>query len=124
MRLINLFKRIVNKLIDVFDLFIYNLYSKRKENEQLLVYNIINNGLPKSIGFDFEKIKSNTLNYVESLKVDNEIYKYKFCHSQITDNLYSSVFALLTLDLYDETKKLSEKDKQDWIDYFNSFQSS
>ena len=124
MRFINLFKRIVNKSIDVFDLFIYNLSSKRKENEQLLVYNIINNGLPKSIGFDFEEIKINTLNYIDSLKVDDKIYKYKFCQSQNIDNLYSSVFVLLTLDLYDETAKLSEKDKQDWVDYFNSFQSS
>jgi prenyltransferase beta subunit len=105
------------------DKLIYNLPTKNKKNTDKLINNIIQNAVPKAINFDYENIKKSTLQYVRSLKIDDKIYNYKFAESQVKENLYSSVYALLIFDLYDEVKNLTEIEKKEWIDYLDSFQN-
>jgi prenyltransferase beta subunit len=115
--------RIFKKKLNYMDKLIFNLPTKSKKNSDKLINNIIQNAVPKAINFDYESIKQDTLQYVRSLKIDDKIYNYKFAQSQVKENLYSSVYALLVFDLYDEVKNLTEIEKKEWIDYLDSFQS-
>ena len=120
---LQIIKRAITQLIYSFDLWIYNLPTKNKKDTNNLINNIIQNAVPKAIGFEYEKIKQETLACVKGLKTDAKIYNYKFSSSQQKENLYSSVYALLIYDLYDEVKNLSENDKKEWVDYLDSFQN-
>ena len=56
------------------------------------------------------------------MRVNDSIVKYKFASSQQKENIYSSVYACLIYDMYGEIEKLADAQKQEWVDYFDSFQ--
>ena len=79
---LQIIKRAITQLIYSFDLWIYNLPTKNKKDTNNLINNIIQNAVPKAIGFEYEKIKQETLACVKGLKTDAKIYNYKFSSSQ------------------------------------------
>ena len=58
------------------------------------------------------------------MRVNKTFFKYKFASSQQKDNIYSSVYACLIYDMYGELIKFSNIQKKEWLDYFDSYQSS
>lgn len=97
------------------------LNMQRKTNRRVFE-NYVNIGVANAINFDFQSFKLNVLTYIETLKVGDNLYHYKFAQSQSCPNLYASVYALLTFGLLNETKRLGENQIDEWTSYFNSFQ--
>lgn len=73
-------------------------------------------------GFKYESFKEDVIGYVGS-NLFEEQYKYKFANSRESTELYSSVYAVMTLGLFDEIKNLTDKEKLNWSNYILSFQN-
>jgi prenyltransferase beta subunit len=69
----------------------------------------------------YEDLKQQVLNYIKSLN-GNKIYLYSFSKSSNSYNLYSSVYAILLLGLFDEIKNISINEREEWANYILSFQ--
>jgi hypothetical protein len=95
-------------------------FANNKEYE-FLIANIIHNGIPNVLYFDYERMKRRCISLVNSMRLET-FYKYKFAPSQKKENIYSSVYACLLLDMYGEIENLSESQKEEWAEYFDSFQ--
>lgn len=82
---------------------------------------VAHNGVDNFLKFNYSDFKSSTLNYIETTKVAN--YSYSFSKSSSVPVLYGSVYVCMLKGLFGEIDKLSTKEKRDWADYFDSFQS-
>jgi prenyltransferase beta subunit len=71
--------------------------------------------------FEFIEFKNDILKYLD-LNKTSKTYQYKFANSSTESELYSSVYAVMTLGLFDEVKNLNIKDKDSWSNYILSFQ--
>jgi prenyltransferase beta subunit len=95
-----------------------NLLDSQKYSQELSAfpckYNINN--------FEYINYKKEIIKYIRSNKGDN-IYEYKFCNSIKEYDLYSSVYAVMTLGLLNEVKNLSLEEKLNWSNYILSFQN-
>ena len=81
--------------------------------------------------FYFSRVKNISLNqawehsvydFIKNLIID-DFYRYKYSVSCTQPTLYASAYVCMTFSLLGRLKKLSQEDKQIWINYFNSFQS-
>ncbi len=70
---------------------------------------------------EIEHRKKKTLQWLESLRVPEERFRYRFSENS-GESLFTSCFALFILDLFRETENLSKKEKQDWANHIRSFQ--
>lgn len=71
--------------------------------------------------FSYEKFKTNITEYLKTNKGDI-FYKYKFSNSRDLYELYSSIYAVMTIGLLDEIELLTNKEKKAWAEYILSFQ--
>jgi hypothetical protein len=115
--------RNLKETVSFLDKKVFNLQTQNKKDYDFLIDKIINQGIPSAINFDFEKIKNETLSFVKNMRVNDSFVKYKFAPSQQKENIYSSVYACLIYDMYGEIEKLTDAQKQEWVDYFDSFQN-
>jgi hypothetical protein len=113
----------LRKIIFTIDKKVFNLPTQNRKDYDFLIDKIINQGVPSSVNFDFETIKKETISFVENMRVNKSFFKYKFASSQQKENIYSSLYSCLIYDMYGELKKLTNTQKKEWIDYFDSFQS-
>jgi len=67
------------------------------------------------------EIREPVLKWLESMRIDGSNVRYKFSETS-GDSLFTSCFALFILDLFRETDNLSEKHRQEWAEYIQSFQ--
>ena len=116
-------RKYANRLHQNIDSKVYNLPTQNKFFFNSLLDNLINNGIPKAVNFDFASMKRETLSFVRSMQVNNSYYRYKFASSQEKENLYSSIYACLIYDMYGEINNFSKKQKKEWTNYFDSFQN-
>jgi prenyltransferase beta subunit len=72
--------------------------------------------------FEFGKLKNDVLFWLASLKVSEGHCRYKF-NTDSDDTIFCSCFALFILDLFKETEKFTQQERQDWISYIQSFQN-
>lgn len=71
---------------------------------------------------DIDRLKKDVLTFTETLKIPGMYCRYKF--SPTTDaTIFSSLFALFIKDLFKETDNFSEKERNEWINYIQSFQN-
>ena len=82
---------------------------------------IISKGITNMISFSYDELKTKTLQYVESLKIDD--FSYKYAYSRNSPTLYASIYACMLYGLHGEIDNFSDEKKKNWADYFNSFQS-
>lgn len=82
---------------------------------------LVNQGITNYIRFEYSYFKEKTLSYVKSMNIAP--YQYKYAHSVDKACLYASVYACMLLGMFGEIDKLSEAEKDEWKDYFDSFQS-
>lgn len=73
--------------------------------------------------FKFEDMKRGVIAFMQSNQVDQRHYLYKYSASCTRPTLYASAYALMTLSLLGEMGKLSDKEKEEWRRYFDSYQS-
>lgn len=83
----------------------------------------IDKGIVASVMFDFDKCRDKTLGFIKEMKYGKSIGVYRYSRSCSKPNIYSSIYACMTLSLYGELEKLSLSEKKEWIDYLDSFQS-
>jgi len=69
-----------------------------------------------------EKLRSDVLSWLDSLKVLGNRCRYKF-HANADDTIFCTCFALFILDLFKESDKFTCQEKQEWISYLQSFQN-
>lgn len=68
---------------------------------------------------DYELFRNRVLNWVESMRLDQTQFKM----NESADNtIFTSCFALFIFDLFDQIKTWSQKKRNQWVDYINSFQ--
>ena len=127
-RFYKLMKRFCKKLVQY-----SNLFHSKSQIEQvttnckpnLLEKSIIERGIINYLSFDFMAIKQRTLEYLDSLHIRTEKNcEYKYTLNGTASNIYNSVYACMLLSLYGEIPNLSETDKKNWVEYFNSFQDA
>lgn len=117
---------IFGKIYSKFDQVIFSRLARSQTHELQSTSNLLNfyaKGVSTSILYDFPKIKRNTLSYVSSNKVGDHIAGYRYCHSSLKPNIYASCYACMIRSLYDDLNTLSQDEKQEWVLYFDSFQS-
>ena len=84
----------------------------------------IKNRRPVTIDlFEFEDFKRDIIAFIRSNQVDETHYLYKYSASCKKTTLYASSYALMTLSLLGEIEKLSDVEKEEWRNYFDSFQN-
>lgn len=72
--------------------------------------------------FSKEKLKNKTLSFVNSMKIGSG-FEYKYSKSCSKPNIYSSAYACIMQSFFGKIENLSSKQKEDWAEYFNSFQN-
>lgn len=122
-RIISIVYRGLKDAILAIDNKVFTLPTKNKKDYDFLIDRIINQGIPSAINFDFEKVKKKTLSFVENMRVNDSFIKYKFAPSQQKEDIYSSTYACLIYAMYGEIDKFTDAQKQEWVNYFNSFQN-
>ena len=68
----------------------------------------------------FADLKNEVLRWLESMRITSCQYKMDE-HSD--SSIFTTCFALFILDLFSETNKFTEKEKQNWITYIQCFQN-
>ncbi|MBD3272736.1 hypothetical protein GF385_00080 [Candidatus Dependentiae bacterium] len=91
--------------------------------QSFLLDKIINIGSLNTLKFDFNYFKQNVVKYLLKNKVGKDVFSYKYSDSSQFPNIYSSFYALMTY-YYLSDLNLSKQQNLDWLNYFNSFQSS
>jgi hypothetical protein len=69
-----------------------------------------------------EELKDSVLTWLDTLRIPGSCCRYRFSANG-DDTIFCSCFALFILDLFNETKKFTEQDRQNWISYIQSFQN-
>ncbi len=112
-------KNIVKKAFSIYTSRKASKYAEEKRLEQFIAkYGIIN-----YFNFDFTNQKQKTLSFVNKM-ASPQTPVYKYAPSTNKPNIYASTYAVLLLSLYGEIDKLSEKEKNNWASYFDSFQNN
>lgn len=107
--------RIKNKLLRISN----RLLDDGVKEEPLLERSIISKGITSFLKSDLSDLKQNTIEYILKMKTGDFMYKYSLSNSKAS--IYGSVYACLLFGLFDE--KLREEQRQQWAEYFDSFQS-
>lgn len=90
----------------------------------LILERITNHALPTFLDFSYDKLKTNTLSFVSSMKFGASMYEYKYSSSCKFTNIYSSAYACLIFSMFGKLDELTINEKHEWAEYFNGFQSS
>lgn len=80
--------------------------------------------LPIVSPFNFQRLRDNVLDFVSSMRVDKEVYLYRYSASTTVPNIYCSTYACMVNSLYGNLGSLGESERVAWIDYFKSMQSA
>ncbi|OQB68977.1 MAG: hypothetical protein BWX91_00744 [Spirochaetes bacterium ADurb.Bin133] len=120
-------RKFIKKIILNISSNIFNFLDKKVLKRYYKTINLINyytnTGALNSFNFDYNNIMVRALNYVQSMKIGKKIGEYKFAGSCKNPNIYSSAYACMIYSLYNKLNNFSEKEKNEWRNYFDSFQS-
>ncbi len=96
---------------------------RRKAAFKYIQQRIDFNELFETDRFDFNNFKEKITYFL--MQMETEKYKPKYLYSEKCSKptLYASTYACMTLGLLGNLKKMPNKSKAEWADYFNSFQS-
>ncbi|HPG30654.1 MAG TPA: hypothetical protein PKY81_08125 [bacterium] len=115
---------IIRKLEKIFvyadNKFFYRFSQQRNFEDKLFIW--FKNGIKNLNSFEYENLKRKTLSYVDSMSGEKK-FLYKYSASGNTPTLYSSVYACMIKSLFGEIQNLSETERREWADYFNSHQN-
>ena len=109
--------RFLKKIFRLFRDNLNSFFIKRK-----IIYKIKKNNF-KFNEFNFFDYKSKLIKFIHSNKFKQNNYLYKYAASCEKPTLYASAYAVMTLSLLDEVKDLSLTAKDEWRNYFDSFQN-
>jgi len=100
-------KRIIENCINNYD-------------KQLIDY-YVNVGVKNALNFDYYDYKLKVMGFLQNMKCGE--FEYKYSSSCTEPNLYSSMFACMTMGLFNEINNLTQEQKDNWAKYFDSFQN-
>ena len=72
--------------------------------------------------FCFEEFRKNVLKFIQSMQLDASKIRYKYSDNCTKSTLYASIYSCMTLSMFGMLDDYSDKEKRQWIDYFDSFQ--
>jgi prenyltransferase beta subunit len=101
-----------------------NFNTYQYDDNAFLLERITNHALPTFLDFSYEKIKSDTLSFVKSMKFGSTGHKYKYTANCKSPNIYSSAYACMIFSMFGKLDELTIDEKSEWAQYLNSFQSS
>ena len=99
-------------------------FQNYQDDNAFLLERITNHGIPVFLDFSYDILKSNTLSFVNSMRVGLSPFEYKYSHSCKTPNIYSSAYACIIFSIFGKLDELTVDEKHKWAQYFNGFQSS
>jgi len=73
--------------------------------------------------FDVGVFRERARSFLRSMQLDGNAVKYRYSNSCAKPTLYASVYACMTYSMLGILKKLNAGEKQEWIQYFDSFQN-
>lgn len=96
-----------------------------KHHAQIKTKKLINHKKAITIDdFNFSIFKKKILFFIESLQADESGVKYRYSASCSTTTLYASVYVCMTKSLLREHSKLTDRERRQWVEYFDSFQKA
>lgn len=113
--------RIKRKIKSLF--FKSGYFQNLSDDAYFLTERITNHAIPTYINFSYDKLKHSTLSFVNSMQSGTSGFEFKYSKNCTSPNIYSSVYACLIFSMFGKLDDLSIDEKQEWVDYFNSFQS-
>jgi hypothetical protein len=72
--------------------------------------------------FDFSNFRNETINFLKKMNSGNQPFTYRYSNVCKKPTLYASAYACMTLGILGELDKLSDEEKIEWGNYFDSFQ--
>lgn len=88
-----------------------------------VLYQLVNKRGAQSIdSFNFGQFKQRIIKFIDSMRYGPQLYLYRYSISCTQPTLYASTYACMTLSLLGDLDKLVHNQKQEWCNYFNSFQ--
>lgn len=118
---------IKNKIVEKLRSRFNTVFRKREivtDDKLFLLERITKHAIPAFVNFSYDTIKTNTLSFVNSMKIETSPFEYKYSPSCKTPNIYSSAYACMIFSMFGELDKLTTKEKHMWAQYFNGFQNS
>jgi hypothetical protein len=73
--------------------------------------------------FDFDKWQLEVNHFIDSMRDDEFPCQFSYSSDCSKPNLYSSAYACMTYRMFGTLQNLDESEKNDWAQYFDSFQS-
>lgn len=99
------------------------IYHKKEPKLCLHLETLINSQVFSS--YDIYRIREKTLNYVENMRLKNEPYgQYRYSDAVNKPVLYASACAALTRHLYGDLENLSQKERDEWVNYILTHQDN
>lgn len=93
----------------------------------ILVANQVKNRLKRfnstAEQFNAELFRDNIVDFIYSNQINQKHFLYLYSFNCTKPTLYASSYALMTLGLLGEIKKLSESKKEEWRQYFDFYQN-
>jgi prenyltransferase beta subunit len=74
--------------------------------------------------FDFLIFKQRVLSFLKNMQTDETGFNYRYSFSCTQPTLYSSAYCCMTYSLLGHLKNMDSNLKNDWVAYFDSFQSA
>ena len=90
---------------------------------ELILERITNHGISSFLDFSYDKLKAETLSYVDSMKIGNSGVEFRYSSSCKSPNIYSSAYACLINSMFGRLDEMTLDERQKWAGYFNKFQS-
>ena len=101
-----------------------NILQAYQDDNAFILERITNNGIPAFTDFSYDNLKSNTLSFVNSMRVGVSDYEYKYAVNCKSPNIYSSAYACMIFSIFGKIDELTTDEKNEWAQYFNGFQNS
>jgi hypothetical protein len=95
-----------------------------EDSNKIILERIVTYAFPMFLNFDYNNLKSKTLDFVKNMNTGPSDFDYKYSNSCKTPNIYSSAYACMILSLFGELEKVNEKEKNNWSEYFSNFQNN
>ena len=87
-------------------------YNASNNDSIILLERVTNHGIPSFLDFSYDKLKTHTLSFVNSMKIGETPFEFKYSSRCQTPNIYSSAYAFIIFDMFGEIERMSFDEKK------------